>query len=295
MPDKVQQYGMHQQSLSNTFKASGYLLLALALLLSCHLSFAHETKLKHLKLGVYPHLSEKHLVRGYKPIAKRLSEATGTTILFDASDNLENFRSNLENQQYDIVMLQPFDYVEFADRNFYEALATLKTPLTAVFAVKESSKLEKIYNLLGRDVYFPPSSTAVSYLAKHLLINSGIDINKDLNIYHERTHLTCLQKLIFGLADSCVTARPVIQLFEEKLGVKLKIIAESQAVPNMLFAVKPTLPKNLKQDLLTEIISWKKNGKHGDLLDNARLQEFKPISDKDYNIVRKIKNEMSGF
>lgn len=270
-------------------------MLLLCLLMISIPALAHKDEVKHLELGIFPHLSEKHLQRAYTPIALKLSKVIGQNVHFDVEDNLDNFHEKLEAQEYDIVMLQPFDYVEVADEKKYQPLVAQNRPLKAIFAVKEGSHLQKTHNLLGRDLYFPPRSTAVSYLARYHLKHSGIDLENDLNTIHERTHVTCLQKVIIGLADACATAEPAVVFIEEKIGIKMRSIGESLSIPHTLFAVKSTMNSETKSKLLKEILSWALDNEHKDLLNNARLKGFKAIKDSDYDIVRTIKEEVDNF
>ncbi len=264
-------------------------LLALGLAALAQPGLASEN---HLKLGVYPHLSKQHLQRAYTAIAKQLSEVTGKAVDFDVRDNLQNFHRHLEDQYYDIILLQPIDYIELADQKKYRALASLKKNLAAIFVVKRSSQLQQLTNLLGRNLYLPPRKTAVSYLARYHLHHSGIDLENDLNIYHEKTHVTCLQKVLIGIASACATAERAKHFFEEKIGVKLRTIARTQEIPHVLFAVTTRMPKKLRDTIRQEIVSWRRDNP---LLTEARLGEFRIISDRDYNIVRKIKAEVDNY
>lgn len=264
----------------------------LGTLLISNISFAKDSK---LTLGVYPHLSKKHLNRAYLPIANKLSEAIGMNVEFDVDDNLKNFHTNIGKQFYDIIFVQPVDYIQLADEQKYDALATQIKPLRAIFVVKDSSNLTKIHNLLGRDVYFPPRQTAVSYLAKYHLKNSGINLSKDLNTYNEKTHIACLQKLLFGIADTCVTLDNALHFFEQKVGVKLRVIGSSVEIPHVLFAVRPNLDTNITSKLLNEIVSWKMDNDGKRLLKPAKLGPFKKTSDKEYDIMRKIKKEVDNY
>lgn len=275
--------------------ASQYIGITLLLFSISSPGFTHENAPGHLELGVYPHLSKSHLERAYSAIATELTKASGKPVWFDASDNLKNFHTNLDNKKYDIVMLQPFDYVELADKGLYEALVTQITPLKAIFVVKESSHLQKIHNLLGRSVYFPPSKTAVSYLGRYSIKHSGINLDKDLNTIFERTHVTCLQKLMVGIADACVTAEQVMRYFQEKVGVKLRIIAESQQIPHALFAVKTSMKPEVKNLLRESLLNWNNSDTGKVLLENAKLDGFRKIEDSDFDIVRQIKKEVDGF
>lgn len=249
----------------------------------------------HYKLGVFPHLSESHIEKAYLAIAKDLSEHTSKKIDFDVDDNFENFSSNLEQGQYDIVLVQPFDYVKIADDLNYQPLATQKKALQAVIVVRKHSPLRTLKNLLGRDLYLPPRNTAISYLTKHHLKNAEFDLEKDLNITHESTHISCLLKVIIRIADACATAPEAVELFEEKMPVKFRILGQTNPIPHALFAAHPRVNEKDVAALKEQMVSWENSASGQNLLELSRMRGLRTITDKQYNVVRRIKREVEQY
>ena len=90
---------MHNVYITKLFKSISQLCKLAFLLLFASSVFAHDTEVNHLELGVYPHLSQKHLERAYSAIATELTKATQQPVWFDAADNLKNFHKNLVSQK----------------------------------------------------------------------------------------------------------------------------------------------------------------------------------------------------
>ena len=254
-----------------------------------------ENQNSHYELGIFPHLSKSHIEKAYLAIANDLSEHTSKSIEFDVDDNFENFSSNLEQGKYDIVLVQPFDYVKIVEMLNYQPLATQKKALRAIIVVREHSPLRTLNNLLGRDLYLPPRNTAISYLTKHHLKNARFDLEKDVNITHESTHISCLLKVIIRIADACATAPEAVELFEEKLPVKFRVLNQTNPIPHALFAAHPRVTSKDKAALKKQIVSWENSTSGQELLKQSRMRGLRIIDDSQYDVVRRIKYEVEQY
>lgn len=271
-----------------------FLSLPLFTLLFTNYGFA-ESSSNSYKLGVFPHLSESHIEKAYTAIAKDLSSLTTKPVNFDADDNFENFSSNLKGQVYDIVLVQPFDYIQIAKDYGYQPLASQEKPLRAVIVVRQNSPLRTLQNLLGRDLYLPPRSTAISYLVKHHLANEGFNLQKDLDITHESTHISCLLKVIIRIADACATAPEAVKLFESKMHVQFRVLNTTNPIPHALFATHPRVAESDKSAIKKRLISWEMTNSGTELLKLSRMTGLRSINDKEYNVVRQIKKEVDQY
>ena len=205
------------------------------------------------KLGVFPHYSESHIETAYTAIAKDLSEHSSKPIHLDAD---ENFSLNLKQEKYDIVLVQPLDFIDIADKFGYIPLVTQKKAFRAIIVVRENSPLRTLQNLLGRDLYLPPRNTAISYLTKHHLKESGFNLMDDLDITHESTHISCLLKVVIRIADACATAPEAMELFKEKVHVTFSILNKTSPVPHVLIAAHPRVLKKERAALKKQLLSW---------------------------------------
>lgn len=241
-----------------------------------------------LEFGVLPHLSTSHMEDTFGKIATMLAERTGRRINFNAQLSLEFFQKDLDAGRYDIVFLQPFDYIEANRRNGYEVIATQKAQLYGVLAVRPNSPIHKVSDLVGRTISLPPEHTAISYLIKDWLLETGYLQAGKVKLDFEASHISCLQKALFNVLDVCGTVRPVIDFVQDKLGFDYRVIAETQRIPHTLFAVSPNLDKQLKQQMLEVIVALDKSAEGNEILTKARLKPFRVASDKEYDKVRKM-------
>jgi hypothetical protein len=161
---------------------------------------------QELILGVFPHLPPSELEKVYAPIAARLSEALGRKVKFSSSSSYRKFMAKLDQQAFDIVMVQPFDYVHIADTFGYLPVATRDEPLATIVVVPESSPLTDLNSLKGRKVALPPKVAAVSRLLEAELKDHGLQPTKDVFLSYHRSHMSCLQQMVIGTVDACATA-----------------------------------------------------------------------------------------
>ncbi|NIQ12641.1 MAG: phosphate/phosphite/phosphonate ABC transporter substrate-binding protein, partial [Gammaproteobacteria bacterium] len=194
-------------------------------------------------MGVFPHLPPRELEKVFAPMAADLAEVINHDILFRSSTTYEKFTARLEQQQFDIAFVQPFDYVKAADNHGYLPLATRTQRLSAILVVKPDSRLTDSNSLKGKRISLPPESAAVSHLVKDHLLKNGLNLNTDINISHHRSHISCMQQVLIGAADACGTAAPALRFFEKRMKVKLKIVMRTIDIPHTLFAIHPRVPE----------------------------------------------------
>lgn len=237
-------------------------------------------------MGVFPYLAPRELEKMYSPIAADFSKTINKNILFRTSSTYKKFMSKLDKQIYDIVFVQPFDYVEIADKYGYRPLVTRNKPLPAILVVKQGSPFKKVEDLRGTTISLPPSVAAMSYLIKDFLKKKGINPDTDVTIVHHRSHASCMRSVILGNAQACGTAGPALRFFQSKMKVKLNLIAKTKGIPSTLFAVHPRVSEKERQILLQQISTWPDTDHGKKLLKATKVEKFIPIENKAYNGVR---------
>ena len=269
-----------------------YGLLLASLSLISVVSWADSEVEKSYALGVFPHLPPRELEKVYAPIAAALGKALGRRVEFRSNSTYERFMENLDQESYDIIFTQPFDYIKAADQYGYIPLATRDEPLSALVVVQQGSQIKSLKDLRGKRVAMPPSVAAVSYLFKAFLEKNHLKPGKDVTLSYHRSHVSCLQQVIIGSADACATAAPAYRYFSHKMNVKLNTIAQTPSIPHTLFAVHPRITAEERKKLLAVILSWKSTEEGQILLKRGKLTPFIEVKDSDYDIVRELSRHM---
>jgi len=242
-------------------------------------------------MGVFPYLAPLKLEKMYAPIAADYTKAIGANVQFMTNSTYKSFMKNLDKQLYDIVFVQPFDYVAIADKYGYRPLATRNKPLPAILVVKSDSNITSVSDLRGKTIALPPAVSAISFLMKNHLKENGIDPNRDIKIMHFRSHDSCMHNVVLKIVDACGTAPPAWRFFQTKMKDALKIIGKTDGIPNSIFAIHPRVPEAVRNKLAQQIATWPKT-KHGlKLLKGAKVEKFVPAKDSDYDKVRSMAKE----
>lgn len=249
---------------------------------------SHPHLQKTYVIGVYPHLSSAHLENTFGAIADQLRASTGERYEFSVASNLQNFSHDLETGRYDLVFMQPFDYVKARKKHGYEVLVAQDRPFKVVFLVRTGSEINTIQDMRGKKVLFPPVTTAVSYVATDWLRRQGMSTVKDLQVVHETTHVSCMYKVMIRFADVCATVSEAPAFFKEKLGIQFRVLAETESLPHALFAVNPRVPDDLRSQISRGLVGLSSSTSGKKILDDGRLSAFRHASDGEYDAVRQI-------
>ena len=267
---------------------SMYVVLISSLLLSGWTTPANAENSKDAyEMGVFPFLSAREVEKIFAPMAAAFSKVLGKPVIFKTASSYLNFMERLGNQQYDIAFVQPFDYINAADRNGYRPLASRDELLTAIVVTKDVTQLD-INDLKGKVISLPPKVAAVSILVKRYLMEHGYEPGVDVKLQHFGTHVSCMQQVLIGKADGCGTAFASSRFFNKKMKANLQVAFETPGIPHTLFIAHPNVPQQEKDKLTELILSWSSTEAGKEILRRGRMKPFRRILDEEYDIVREI-------
>jgi phosphonate transport system substrate-binding protein len=240
--------------------------------------------------GVFPFLPASRLVGTFAPIAAEVGQALHRRIHYQSASTFEKFMTRLEAEEFDIAFVQPFDYVRLGGPVGYIPVARRRESLSAVFVVREESAALTLVDLKGKTIAMAPEVAALSYLGKAALLEAGFQPGADVTIKYMQDHHSCLQQVVIGTAEACVTGRPALRLFENAMNLKLRILHETPAIPQMLFIVHPRVPATdreiIRTTLLATTLAGVDPGLRTLLMKNDETP-FIPTTDADFGEVRR--------
>ncbi len=260
----------------------------------CSSAIAHElqhpnqSEQKELVLGVFPYLAPRQIEIIYAPMTAALTEALGRHVHLTSGLSYDKFMDSVTEELYDLVFVQPFDYVTIADAYGYVPLVTRDEPLPAILVVREDSPLSGLADLQDKIIALPPESAAVSRLVNDHLSKSGYDRNLQDRLQYQKSHFACMHQVMVGNADTCGTAWPALRFFQHKTDAKLRVISTTMAIPNSLFAAHPRVSSEDRQKIVDTILSWPHTAQGRKLLERAKVKAFVPIEDSAYDVVRNM-------
>ncbi len=240
-----------------------------------------------LKFGVFPMLAVDQMDKVYSPVATEFARVLGRSVLLRTKSSYAQFRQELESEMYDIALVQPFDYVIAKDLHGYLPLARFQPPLSAIIVVREGAAALSLQELKGKTIALPPATAAVSNMGKKAFIDAGMDLHRDVILKYMKSHDSCMQQVIAGSADACITAQRALSIFEARWGKHLVIIAETPAIPNTLFVAHKRVSAVTRDKILKTLVSWPEASEIGKkFLKDSSNTRMVPASDAEYNVVR---------
>lgn len=249
---------------------------------------ANADALPNYVLGVFPHLPPRDLEKIFAPMAADLGKTVGANIQLRTSTTFDRFASHLNKEVFDIAFVQPFDYVEIAHKRGYLPLATRTEKLSAIVVARTDSPLKSLADLRGKRIALPPKTSAVNHLFRGYLRANGLRPDKDIELVHYRSHVSCMQQVLIGDVAACATAAPALRFFQSKMNIEFKIIASSREIPHTLFVIHSRVPGTAREAIRARILGWANTKKGQELLARGKLTPFVPVKDSDYNVVREM-------
>lgn len=244
-----------------------------------------------LVFGVFPYLPPRDLEQVFAPIAADFSRVLGRKVQFTSSSSYEIYAARIDNEEFDIAFMQPFDFVRAADQHKYVPLATRGEPLKALIVTGPDSPVKTLEDLRGKRISLPPMDSAVSHLVRAYLRKNGFVPDKDVMLAYHRSHVSCMQQVLINASAACGTAIPAMRYFKSRMKVDMRVILESDVIPHTLFTAHSRLPAKDRTLLIETILSWSKTPEGKVILERGKMIPFTTITNEAYDVVRKFPRE----
>jgi phosphonate transport system substrate-binding protein len=242
---------------------------------------ARTNAVHDLILGVLPFLTPRQLAKNVAPVLPALGQSTDTRVHFQTATSFGKFIDSVASGSYDVILLQPFDYAK-ATRAGYVPLAGMKDGLQGTFYVRKQSRFRKVADFKGQLIAMPPPDSAQARLGRLALAEAGISPGHDVTINYRPTHDSCLREVEQGLAAACVTSTIALKIMPAELTRNLRAVGRTESVPGVLFMAQKRLPARLREQLQSEILSWKDSAKGRHILQSMGFGDFVSVNPNDY-------------
>lgn len=239
-------------------------------------------------MGVFPYLPASRIQERYTPFVEDLSAVLHTPVKLKTRVSFQAFQVAVVKQEYDLIFIQPFDYVRTGVKHGYQAIARPEFELRAVFVVLPDSRITNLKQLKGRRIAMPPKDAAVSLLGLKLLIDNSFEIGKDVTLSFQSNHFACMRQLIIKKVDACVTADVPRKMFERRSEVNLRLLSTTQSIPPALFAVHQRVPEQERLKIISTMANWSQTPAGRKILNGLQFKTIIPTDDHAYDVVREI-------
>ena len=194
-----------------------------------------------LELGVFPYLSARALLDLYEPVRMYLQdELNRPTKLFTAS-SFKVYVDRTQQGEYDVVLTPPH-LARLAQREAgYIPIAIVTRELRGVVVVAKNSPYQSLVDLKGRRIAMPSKLALVTIVGGQLLRDAGLSNEMGTLLRDVGSHSNAVLAVQRNEAEAALTENAALQQLPEEIRNNLRIIAQTQRLPHVMFLVHPRL------------------------------------------------------
>lgn len=207
----------------------------------------------------------------------------------------------MKSGKLDVMLVSPMSYYQAKTVAGAEPLVTTGTmsaaPYKSVFVTKgDRADINSLEDLRGKSFAFvdPASSSGYMYPKAELVVSLGLDAdlleNPDYffeTVTYSGKHDTSVMGVAMGDYDAAAIALPTIEQMENAGLIsagELKIVGETQVIPNACFVIRSDLPQALKDKIKAFYLQYD-DSEYFETLYSDGDTRFIEATDADYAVV----------
>lgn len=273
--------------------------LALTILMCCFsVVKAAETT---LNMGILPRFRVAETVEYFKPLADYLSLKLGREVKLVPAKDFPSFWESIADLEFDLVQLNQYQYVKSAKEVGYRVIAKNEedgeSSLAGAIIVHKDSQQKTLADLKGKKILFGGDTHAMmayivpTYLFKQAGMLPGRDYEEDFAKNPSVAVVAVGQHFAVaaGAGESVLRVPSVTKHTDPK---QLRILARSEPIAHIAWAVKPTLDSALEALIRTTLLELHNSDEGRAVLNAAKLTAIRSAQDSDYHLSRKIIKEV---
>jgi phosphonate transport system substrate-binding protein len=249
-----------------------------------------------IKLGILPRLGAVELFTMFNPLAEYLTKATGQKVSILIPRDFAAFKTAVRSGNIDIGFANPLIYVQLKKEMALEPLAVSSerkngTRFRGVIIARKDSGIETIQDLRGKRLVFVDHDSAGGYLLQALVLKrSGLDIRNDITLLpFAKKHDNVVMAVFNRAADAGGMREDDLEKMKNRVDLsQIKIVRHTDFSLNWPIFATSTLAEATVLKIKAALIKLKTNDPAlGKILAAAKLAGFAPVSDKDYEQLRR--------
>jgi len=236
-----------------------------------------------LRLGLLPHLSSELLLKKYKGLITYLEKNLQRRVVVHTAPNFKTYMKRAEQGRYDLYLTAPHLAAYHENEHKHHRIAGFNKSLQAVIVVSEDSKYTSLSDLQGMTVAAPDFLAVSTLLGEVTFMQKNIQPGKDILIKYTPSHNNALHSVADSQADAAIAGAPAFKITTsmKKLKKPLRILAKTQAIPQMMFMSPHRIPKQ-QLDSYREVLLNINNDEAGKaFIESVPFGSLKVISDED--------------
>lgn len=249
-----------------------------------------------IKFGTLPRLSAAELQTMYAPLVEYLSKETGEQISIVVPKSFEAFKDEVKAGRIDVGFANPLVYVELKNKVNVEPLVLSSevksgTRIRGIIIARKDSGITRIQDLQGKKISFMDKDSAAGYIFQlFLLSKAGLNAGKDFTVLpFAKKHDNITMAVFNKTADAGGIREDELEKMRGKVDIdQLRIVGYTDYFPNWPVFAAPGLDKGTAAKIRAALLKLKPNDPQNEkILALARLTGFVPVSDKEYDDLRK--------
>ena len=259
---------------------------------------------KPLIMGLVPLSNSEKLIEETGPLHNMLSEKIGQKVEGFIATNYIGVVEALGTGTIDFALIPPFAYILANKKHGSEALLTSlnknnEPGYYSVIIARNDTGIEKVSDLKGKKIAFvDPSSTSGYIFPAVILMDNGIDIEKDVKYQFAGGHDKALQLLVNGDVDAIGTYESAFSKFSKEfpeIETKAKIIEKSDLIPGITLTVSSKVDEKTKNNIKEAFLKITEGNEGQELLLKLfGIKGFQEADKNNYDSIR-VKLEKLGI
>lgn len=254
-----------------------------------------------LLMAVFPRRNSAETFKAFGPMAEYLSKRLGHEVRLVTFKDFDSFWTAVQNRRFDIVHYNQYHYIRSS--HDYRVIAHIeefgRSTIAGAIYVRKESGITDLAQLRGRTIMFGGSEDAmISYIAtSYMLMRAGLHKNDYKSLFAVNPP-NAIVALVHRQADAAGAGNGIPDLPEVMSAIKSYELVQLAVSPLLLqlpFAVRRSMPADLRNSIQTILIDLKNSSQGWQVLKSAGLTGVGRAEDKDYEPHRKMVVEVTGW
>ena len=206
-----------------------------------------------LKFGVFPNLSARVMVETYQPLANSLGDSLRQSVSLESAPDFITFHSRTLKGEYGLLLTAPhLSWLAWKEGG-YRPVLTYKEPARGYLIVQADSPYRELTDLRGKTIAMPDPLAVVNIRMEKILEKAGLRQGHEFMVAESGSHTNAATYVNQGQTDAAVVGVLAFLRLPKDVRDKLRIVAETQAMPSHVFLVHSRVTPEHERTLVKAI------------------------------------------
>ena len=264
-------------------------------IVGCSTKTETKNEEKVIKMGFVPLKNSEKLVEDLKPISDYLSERLGVKVEAFTASNYIGVVEGLGSGSVDFGIIPPFSSLLAQKQSNAKPILTSKGKTgkpgyTAELYVRKDSGIKSLQDVKGKKVAFVDPSSSSGYIYPGaMLVNAGLNLDKDISYQFSGGHDKSLQLLLNKDVDVIATFDGVEDRYAKdfpQAKTDIQKLATSDMIPGIMVTTSSKMDKELQEKLEKALRDIEKDPKMKEMF--TKMFSITGFTDVDQDAYKKV-------